>query len=156
MSGLVRALLIAAVLIVGYSVLVHWLLPSLLHLALAVIRFLHALLYATLLMIATGIIVRWMLPTLLQLALKIVGACVAIIGACLLLPEYWLSTAARHRSGAPPPIAYEYDDAVAGICRVTQLAMQRFVKGLNAATQKVPASLIAVLTGGIYLAWQLR
>jgi hypothetical protein len=118
-------------------------------------RFLHALLYATLLMVATGIIVRCMLPTLLQLALKIVGGCLAITGACLLLPEYWLSTVARHRSGIPPRIAYEYDDAVSGICRVAHLALHRFVKGLTIATQKVPASLIAVLTGALYLAWQL-
>lgn len=156
MSGALRVLLLATTLIVGYSILVDWLLPGLLQLALAILRFLHALLYATILMVATGIIVRWILPTLLQLALRIVGGCVAVAAACLILPEYWLSTVARRRSGAPPRIAYEYDDAVSGICRVVHLGLHRFVKGLTVATQKVPVSLMAVLTGGLYLAWQLR
>lgn len=155
MSGLARVLLVALTLIVAYSILVHWLLPGLLQLALAIIRFLYALFYAVLFMVATGVVVRWIMPTLLQLALRILGGCVAITGACLLLPEYWLSTVTRHRSGAPPRIAYEYDDAVSGICRVAHLALHRMVQGLTVATHKVPASLIAVLAGGLYLAWQL-
>jgi hypothetical protein len=157
MSGLLRVLLFATALIVGYSILVHWLLPGLLQLALAIIRFLHALFYAIILMVATGIVVRWILPTLLQLALKIVGGCVAVATACFILPEYWLSTVARRRLGSPPRIAYEYDDVVAGLCRFLHLTLHRFVKDLTVVvTQKVASPLIAVLTGGVYLFWQLR
>jgi hypothetical protein len=156
MSALLRVLLLVTALIVAYSIFVHWVVPALLQIALVIIRFLHALFYAALLMAATGIVVRWIMPTVLELAVRILGGCVAITGACLVLPEYWLSTVARHRSGAPPRIAYEYDDAVSGICRLAHLALHHCVKALTVVTGKVPSLLIAVLAGGLYLAWQLR
>lgn len=128
----------------------------LLQLAVAVTSFLRALLYTTVLMAVGSIVVRWVLPTLLPLALGIAKGCIAFAGACLLLPEYWLSTVARRRSGYPPRIAYEYGDAVAGLCRILHIALHRSVQGLTIAAQEVPVPLVAVLTGGIYLILLLR
>jgi hypothetical protein len=128
----------------------------LLQLAAAIASFLRALLYTTVLMAAVSITVRWVLPILLPLIRGMAEECVAFAGACLLLPEYWLSTVARRRSGYPPRIAYEYGDAVAGLCRILHIALQRSVQGLTVAAQEVPLPLVAVLTGGIYLALLLR
>lgn len=89
-------------------------------------------------------------------ALEIVEDCVVFAAACLLLPEYWLSTAARRRSGCPPHIAYEYGDAIAGLCRILHIALHRAVHGLTIAAQEVPPPFVAVLTGGIYLAARLQ
>jgi len=118
--------------------------------------FLRELLYTAVLMVASCIVVRYFLPALLHLALEIVENCVAFAAACLLLPEYWLSTAARRRLGAPPQIAYEYGDAIAGLYRLLHTALHRAVHGLTSAAEEVPAPFVAILTGGVYLAGQLQ
>lgn len=112
--------------------------------------------YTAVLMVASCIVVRLLLPALLQPALRTVENFVAFAAACLLLPEYWLSTAARRRSGCPPRIAYEYGDAIAGFCRILHIALRRAAHGLTIAAQEVPLPYVAVLTGGIYLAVHLR
>ncbi|MGH3773280.1 MAG: hypothetical protein ACRDRW_18105 [Pseudonocardiaceae bacterium] len=114
------------------------------------------LLHAAVLMVVSCIVVRWLLPTLLQLALRIVENCMTFTAACLLLPEYWLSTAIRRRSDSPPRIAYEYGDAIAGLCRILHTALHSAAHGLTIAAREVPAPFVAVLTGGIYLAVHLQ
>lgn len=54
------------------------------------------------------------------------------------------------------PPAYEYGDAIAGLCRILHIALHRAVHGLTIAAQEVPAPFVAILTGGIYLVAQLR
>lgn len=154
MTGLVRVLFYATVVVVAYSIVVQRLLPLLRQLAFEVIGILRVLLYMTVLVVASCIVVRWLLSTLLKLALAIVDHCVAFMACCLLLPEYWLSTAARRRSGYPPRIAYEYGDAITGLCRMLHIALHRAVHGVTVAAQKVPVPFVAVLTAGIYLAGQ--
>lgn len=118
--------------------------------------FLRQLLYAAILTVASCIIVQWLLPTLLQLTLKIVENLMTFVAACLLLPEYWLSTEARRKSGCPSQIAYKYGDAIAGICRILHGALRRTVHTLTIAAQEIPMPVVAALTAGIYLAVQLR
>jgi hypothetical protein len=156
MTGLMRVLFYTTAVVVAYSIVVQRLLPFLRQLVFEVVGILRVLLYMTVLVVASCIIVRWLLPPLLKSTLAIIDHCVAFLASCLLLPEYWLSTAARRRSGYPPRLAYEYGDAITGLCRMLHIVLHRAAHGVTVAAQKVPVPCVAVLTAGIYLAGQFQ
>lgn len=93
--------------------------------------------------------VRWLLPLALRILLEPLRHTVDIAAACLLLPEYWLSTASRRFVGAPPYWAYEYGTAVSWVARLIHAILDRLFRGLDSVAGAVPFLVIAVAAGGI-------
>lgn len=118
--------------------------------------FLYQLVVVAVVGAAGCVAVRWVLPILLRIALGLLLDAVLCLGAILLLPEYWLSSARRRRRGRPPTGAYEYASAVAGACRAVHLLLRRGLRGLAVAAHAAPLPLVAIITGGLYVAALLR
>ena len=118
--------------------------------------FLHHLVVVAVVVAAGCVAVRWVLPTLLRITLGLLLDAVLCLGAILLLPEFWLSSAQRRRRGRPSTGAYEYASAVAGVCRAVHLLLRRGLRGLAVAAHAAPLPLVAIITGGLYVATLLR
>ncbi|KAA2254865.1 hypothetical protein F0L68_29215 [Solihabitans fulvus] len=98
---------------------------------------------------AACLAVRIVLPWAVRTVTRPLQDAIDFLTACLLLPEYWVSAAARRTAGRPPRLAYEYGFALGWLASVLCTALDRLCRTAARAGTSVHPVLVAVLASGL-------
>jgi hypothetical protein len=96
-------------------------------------------------------VVGWVVPEIARRLADSLADCVAFVAAALLLPEYWVSAAARRRDRSPPTAAYQYGDAVVGTAGLVQALLRAVCRAVAAAADEVPPVAVGIVAAAVWV-----
>jgi hypothetical protein len=101
------------------------------------------------------VVVRWVLPFILQSLAEPIQDGIAVLAGLMLLPEYVLTTIMRRMGKSPLRISYDLGDVVIWTARTLRATVRIVFDGAARAGPRIPPALVAVISGGLALAYTL-